>query len=366
MIVTKANINMAAQHKYTEQHQVTERLEFWLGQRGIAPGPNSGASPTAPQAVNTFEPTWTEQVTISRRGLALGAQALEPQHLELDSALDARSRLNMLILMQMYQSITGHNMRLFSPAELNTPTTPIAIDVPIEPPAAITSAPESAGFGLIYERHERYRETEKMQFQAEGVVQTADGRTIDFRAHLTMSRDYYEESSLIVRAGDAVNIDPLVINFDGKGAELSQTRFAFDIDSDGTPDQIARLRPGSGMLALDRNGDGVVNDGSELFGPRTGQGFAELAQFDEDGNRFIDEGDSIYHRLRIWTMNEDGSSQLVALGDKNIGAIFLGHVSTPFQLKDSGNQSLGEIVRSGIYLSEGGQVGVVQEINLSV
>jgi hypothetical protein len=126
------------------------------------------------------------------------------------------------------------------------------------------------------------------------------------------------------------------------------------------------LRPGSGMLVLDRNGDGIVNDGSELFGPRTGQGFAELAQFDEDGNRFIDEGDSIYHRLRIWTMNEDGSSQLVALGDKNIGAIFLGHVSTPFQLKDSGNQSLGEVVRSGIYLSQDGQVGAVQEINLSV
>lgn len=41
MVVTKANIDMAAQHKYIEQHQVTERLEFWLGQRGAALGPNS-------------------------------------------------------------------------------------------------------------------------------------------------------------------------------------------------------------------------------------------------------------------------------------------------------------------------------------
>src|SRR5690606_26365143 len=73
-----------------------------------------------------------------------------------------------------------------------------------------------------------------------------------------------------------------------------------------------------------------------------------------------------YHKLRIWTINEDGSTQLAALGDKNIGAIFLGHVSTPFQLKDNNNQSLGEVVRSGIYLSESGQVGVVQEINLTV
>lgn len=365
MIITKANIDMAAHHQYAEQHEVTERLEFWLGQRGGATSV-ADSSTTPAQTASDSMLTWTEQVTISRQGLALGARALEPQRFELDSALDARSRLNMLILMQMYQTITGHSMRLFSPGELDAVTIPAVIDIELTPPAVATPAQESAGFGLIYERHERYRETEKIQFQAAGVIQTADGRAIDFRAHLTMSRDYYEESNLIVRAGDAVNIDPLVINFDGKGAGLSQTRFAFDIDSDGTPDQIAMLRPGSGMLVLDRNGDGVVNDGSELFGPRTGQGFAELGQFDEDGNRFIDEGDSIYHQLRIWTMNEDGSTQLVALGDKNIGAIFLGHVSTPFQLKDNTNQSLGEVVRSGIYLSESGQVGVVQEINLSV
>jgi hypothetical protein len=351
MIISHAKIELAARHQYQEKHEVSERLDFWLGDR-----PSDGEAAR-----------WTDEVTISRQALALGANALsvQPQQFEVDASLDGRSRLNLMIIMQMYQAITGRSMHLITPAELNPDATPTSVQIDVTPPVA-TPALETAGFGLVYERHERYRETEKIQFQASGVIQTADGRTIDFSAHLSMSRDYYEESSLIVRAGDAVNIDPLVINFDGRGAELSQTRFAFDIDSDGTPDQIAMLRPGSGMLVLDRNGDGIVNDGSELFGPATGQGFAELARFDEDGNRFIDEGDSIYHKLRIWTMNEDGSSQLVALGDKNIGAIFLGHVSTPFQLKDANNQSLGEVVRSGIYLSESGQVGVVQEINLSV
>jgi hypothetical protein len=355
MIITQANISMAARHQYQEKHEVTERLEFWLGGRNSAD-----------------ESVSTEAVTISRQAFALSAESVSigPQKLDLEQKLDARSRINLMILMAMYRAITGRNMQLTTPAELNveargqdsrSPGLPTTIIVDVASPASA-----SAGGGLIYERHERYHETEKMQFQAAGVVKTADGRTIDFSAHLSMSREYYEESSLIVRAGDAVSIDPLVINFDGLGAQLSQTRFAFDLDSDGTPDQIAMLRPGSGMLVLDRNGDGVVNDGSELFGPTTGQGFAELARFDEDGNRFIDAGDSIYHKLRIWTMNEDGTSQLVALGDKNIGAIFLGHVSTPFQLKDNNNQSLGDVVRSGIYLSESGQVGVVQEINLTV
>jgi hypothetical protein len=64
--------------------------------------------------------------------------------------------------------------------------------------------------------------------------------------------------------------------------------------------------------------------------------------------------------------NEDGSSQLVGLGDMDVGAIFLGHVSSPFQLKDAQNNSLGEVANSGIYLTEDGKVGVVQEINLTV
>lgn len=353
MIITKANIGMTARHEYQEKHQVSERLEFWLGER-----------------TSTGEQVRTQEVTISREALALGVQArtVEPQKIDLEAKLDNRSRLNLQILMALYRAITGRDMQLIAPADIlpeaafNFPQAgPKTVELQVAPPQSV-----STGGGLIYERLERYHETEKMQFQASGVVHTADGRTIDFSAYLSMSREYYEESSLIVRAGEGARIDPLVINFDGLGAQLSQTRFTFDLDSDGTPDQIAMLRPGSGMLALDRNGDGVINDGSELFGPTTGRGFAELARFDEDGNGFIDEGDSIYHKLRIWTINEDGSTQLAALGDKNIGAIFLGHVTTPFQLKDSHNQSLGEVVRSGIYLKESGQVGVVQEINLTV
>ncbi len=224
----------------------------------------------------------------------------------------------------------------------------------------------SAGYGMVYQHRERYEEQEKMQFSAVGTIRTQDGREITFSSSLTMSRSYVEESNLVIRAGDAKKIDPLVINFDGTGAQLSQTRFTFDLDNNGTEEQLASLRPGSGFLALDRNGDGIINNGSELFGPATGQGFSELGRFDEDGNHFIDEGDSVYHKLRIWSFNEDGSHQLVALGDKNVGAIFLGHVTSPFQIKDDVNQSLGEVASSGIYFSEEGDAGIVQQVNLTV
>ncbi|MDD2761116.1 MAG: hypothetical protein PHH11_12585, partial [Methylomonas sp.] len=94
-------------------------------------------------------------------------------------------------------------------------------------------------------------------------------------------------------------------------------------------------------------------------------GFTELAAYDEDNNQFIDEADPIYQQLRIWLRQPDGSEQLVALGEKNVGAIYLGHVSTPFQLKAEDNKSLGEIASSGVYLTEQGGVGTVQQINFT-
>jgi hypothetical protein len=56
----------------------------------------------------------------------------------------------------------------------------------------------------------------------------------------------------------------------------------------------------------DRNGDGAIDHGRELSGATTGDGFAELAAYDEDGNGWIDENDSIYQHLRIWSKDAQG------------------------------------------------------------
>ncbi len=353
MIISNALIGMAAQHDYREEHSVTERLEFWMDQPAPANSPAVAIQPQAPAVT----------VDLSRAGSVL-AMHRQAQTLDLSEPMDSRAKLNKMILEAMFKAITGNEMKVSAPDELKSEGKAQTLTVDTSPPAQAV-ANRRGGQGLVYQRHERYQEQETMRFQAVGVVRTADGREIDFSVAMNMSREFVQESNLEIQAG-VKKVDPLVINFDGKGAALSQTRFEFDLDNNGTAEQIASLRPGSGYLALDRNGDGSINNGSELFGPGSGSGFAELAVYDEDGNNFIDEGDSIYQKLRIWTTNEDGSTQLAALGDKNIGAIFLGHVSSPFQLKDANNQSLGEVVNSGIYLTEEGNVGVVQEINLTV
>lgn len=353
MIISNAQIGMVAQQDYREDHSVTESLEFWFDRQIPA---------TSTSATDVLKPRGVE-VDLSCAGSLL-AMHRHTQTLDLTTSMDARSRLNMMIIEAMYKAITGKELNMAAPVDLpsSTGTGQLAVDTSA-PAHVITS--RNSGSALVYRRDERYQERENLAFHAAGVVRTADGREINFSVALKMSREFVQESNLQLGSGGQ-KIDPLVINFDGLGASLSQTRFEFDLDSDGATEQIATLRPGSGYLALDRNGDGTINNGSELFGPRSGRGFAELAAYDEDGNNFIDEGDSIYHQLRIWMTNEDGSTQLAALGDKNIGAIFLGHVSSPFQLKDAQNNLLGEVVNSGVYLMEDGKTGVVQEINLTV
>ena len=160
--------------------------------------------------------------------------------------------------------------------------------------------------------------------------------------------------------------DPLAINFNGKAAELTGTRFEFDLDVDGTVERIPGLAAGSAWLAFDRNGDGCINDGGELFGTRSGNGFADLACLDDDGNRWLDEADAAFGQLRLWEPGEVGTGTLTTLGERGIGAIYLGSAQTPFALTDAENEKRGYIRASGVYLHEDGGVGTVQQVDLAV
>lgn len=210
---------------------------------------------------------------------------------------------------------------------------------------------------------EKIHDYQRTQVEGSGVIKTKDGRTIDFKLDVDMCREFscertYEES------GKAVLHDPLVINFDGKAAELSEDRIEFDLDSDGKLDKIPGLGACSGYLVLDRNGNGKVDNGGELFGACTGKGFEELAKLDSDGNGWLDEADPGFKELLVWS--GDRNNKLDKLGDRGVGALWLGSADSPFSLKDKANNLLGEIRASGIYLTEDGQVGSLQQVDLAV
>lgn len=267
----------------------------------------------------------------------------------------------LLLIKLLVERFTGRKVETVEAAELRA-----AGDVVVQPPPAGEPGRNgNAGWGAVYHYEETRYEAETLAFQASGTLHTADGRTIDINLELTMSREYVSRTGLTVRAGEALK-DPLIINFDGSAAELSGTPFLFDLDADGTREELTFVGANSGLLALDTNGDGVINDGRELFGPVSNDGFAELARHDGDGNGWIDEADAVFDRLLIWTKAADGADRLAGLRDYGIGALYLGSTATPFQLKDPANQLLGAVRASGLYLNENGGAGTLQQLDLKV
>jgi hypothetical protein len=79
-------------------------------------------------------------------------------------------------------------------------------------------------------------------------------------------------------------------------------------------------------------------------------------------------GDSAFNRLSVWQKAADGSDSLTSLKDSGIGAIYLGHTASRFDLTDSndpqGTSSVGVLRETGMFMSESGQTGLVQEIDL--
>lgn len=218
---------------------------------------------------------------------------------------------------------------------------------------------------LNYTRATIETESESTVFSTTGTVRTSDGRSISFNVNVGMSREfqqYYEETT---EMATFTMCDPLVINLDTELAQLSDQTFYFDIDGDGEEDEISKLGQGSGYLALDKNGDGAINDGNELFGAKSGNGFADLAQYDEDGNGWIDENDAVWGKLKIWCKDENGNDILYSLADKGVGAICLRNTPTDFTLKGEDGQTRGAVRNTGIFLYENGNTGTVQHLDVA-
>lgn len=210
-----------------------------------------------------------------------------------------------------------------------------------------------------------YGEYESVDFFSRGQVNTEDGRTIDFGVTLSMTRSYLEYVQADIPSIGAAFIDPLVINTNAPAAMLKDQKFKFDLDCDGIEEEISELSAGSGFLALDRDSDGRINDGSELFGARTGDGFSELAKFDNDGNGWIDENDPVFSRLKVWYRDLSGKDVLMDLKAADVGAIFLGSTETEFGLKSASGADSGRIRSTGVFLKESGGVGTLQHVDLA-
>ncbi|MBV2235115.1 MAG: hypothetical protein KUL75_06155 [Sterolibacterium sp.] len=365
MKIDSYHLDFSSQHSATSQHTLQESLRAWTGnQRPDFEAARSVAAAADPIISHAGRAALATEQALQNS--ALDSPGSDETEVITEALRETEKDPRLLLIRQMIKLLTGAEIQVFSASDLQASNVG-SNDIARLDPGAEGRQNRPAGYGIEYERHESYSETEQTQFQAAGVIRTSDGKEINFQLNLQMQRSYHAESHVSLRMGDEpVRKDPLVINFNGAAAELHSQRFRFDLTGDGQQEQIALLGGNSGYLALDLNGNGQIDSGKELFGVKSGNGFADLAHHDDDGNGWIDENDAIYDHLRIWMPAAEGPGQLLSLQEKQVGALYLGSQATAFELRDAANQSLGGVRSSGIWFAENGQVGSLQQIDLSV
>jgi hypothetical protein len=220
---------------------------------------------------------------------------------------------------------------------------------------------------IVFNTKEEYYQKQSVEFSSSVKIQTPN-QSFEMNLDLSFSQEFYKSQSNQMIIGDQSVTDPLVINYDediNPFANISNLHFAFDLDNDGTTEMIPQLKQGAGFLALDKNGNGTIDNGSELFGPSTNNGFAELAQYDDDKNNWIDENDAVFNKLKVWSIDENGNSSLVSLIDRNVGAIYLGDVQSGFKYQSAIDQTSAVQNSNGIFVKEDGSgLGVVNSIDV--
>lgn len=214
--------------------------------------------------------------------------------------------------------------------------------------------------------------SQSLELSIQGTIVGKDGVSKKLDLNISVSQSFVQ--NLQINSQNKTNggtnsgnsnkvIDPLVIDYAGNGTELSDTKMSFDLDSDGKKDQISTLKEGSGFLALDKNNDGKINDGNELFGTKSGDGFKDLSVYDSNQDGKIDKNDPIYDKLRIWTPNQKGEGELVGLGEKGIGVIYLDAKESQEMMRGEEGDLLGIKQQTSNFMREDGSLGAIHHID---
>lgn len=170
--------------------------------------------------------------------------------------------------------------------------------------------------------------------------------------------------------------DPLTLDLDGNGIETLASNghkgALFDHDKNGIRTATGWVGKDDGFLVYDRNGDGVVNDGGELFGDNTllkngeraANGYQALADLDENGDGKVDAADSAFAKLRVWRdLNQDGISQegeLLTLNEAKVKALNLANKNAD---RDLGNGNT--LAEEGTYTDSDGNEKQMGDLNLA-
>ena len=160
--------------------------------------------------------------------------------------------------------------------------------------------------------------------------------------------------------------DPLIIDLDGDGFDMRETDkgVMFDINGDGKKELTSWITGDDAFLALDRNLNGIIDSGKELFGDQNGalNGFLELAKLDQDKNGIIDFKDPMFSKLLLFKdINQNGKSEkgeLIPIYKAGITSINLNYL----KLKTTYSSSILKALST--YEKDNGKRGIIGDFDL--
>ena len=169
--------------------------------------------------------------------------------------------------------------------------------------------------------------------------------------------------------------DPIILDLDGDGLETVglASNVYFDHDGDGVLTKTGWAGANDALLVWDRNGNGTIDTGAELFGDFTPlpdgtlapNGFAALAALDANGDGVIDASDPAFHELKLWRDTsqdgQTGAGELITLADAGIVSLNLAHT-----LKNQNLANGNQLTREGSFTRLDGTTGGMGEFKLAL
>jgi VCBS repeat-containing protein len=169
--------------------------------------------------------------------------------------------------------------------------------------------------------------------------------------------------------------DPIILDLDGDGLETVglNANIHFDHDGDGVLTRTGWAGKDDALLVWDRNANGTIDTGAELFGDFTPlpngtlapNGFAALAALDANGDGVIDASDPAFAELKLWRDADQngatGTGELISLLDAGIVSLNLAHALKNQRLANGNTLS-----REGSFTRTDGSTSAMGEFHLAV
>lgn len=165
-------------------------------------------------------------------------------------------------------------------------------------------------------------------------------------------------------------VDPLILDLDGDGIETISVEDGvnFDFDNNGFAEKTGWVGADDGLLVRDIDGNGQIDNGSELFGDMTSMeedvashGFEALQQFDTNGDNVIDQLDAVYSELRVWKdANQNGQvdeGELLTLEELGIAGLNLSYENIDVR-DENGNSH----IQTSTYIKADGSLGILEDV----